>query len=524
MKATPPPPDSGRSSGSESPGEVQEPSVPAGGASLTAPPTATGDLSLARAASIGQQGQALFQRSISAEAADDFFADDGRWASDDEEILGKPDPQPGAGKESLADHEAGDEGKAIEEAAKRSAAAMAGGASRSTRPQKTVPVDESGPLGDLGAVERPATPPQTLYFYHRTYHLRDIIRTGCLLPACKTGNKDETPDECVQTARHYTFFNVFTKDDLAALTMRGGAGLAFEAAPFVGKTLYTYPGHSGGELWRKGIKEHVFADQAEMEQVLRKLRFDSLATAAKTRFGGVLTACVFQEVFTAYEAPLAALRYVLLNPNPATEPDCCHVLQGLLKRHCPRVQVMLHVPSGAQEEKGARAPRTASFVSAEQEEEEEEGEDDDDEEEDDDDNDDDEEEVIGKVQDASHYGAQHGAGGVWCSARLSAQIDAVSAELMRLRSSGGGGGGGGGISVGGGMNGGVNSVGSGVISGGGGGGGVMSGEEEAGLDLRIAAGGDHGAWVGLDVNAPPFVRPVSVAAKDGDSTSSSEGT
>eukprot|EP00947_MAST-08B_sp_MAST-8B-sp1_P001628 g1628.t1 len=118
---------------------------------------------MARAAT-AEMGRALFQRSVSAEAADDFFADDGRWDSDDEELLGSPSPRQGGGAGRGDEDEAGE----CESKSDLAAAAAAAAGSSMVGGGSTAAAEPAG--AGAGAAPRKTAPAHQgealLSFYH----------------------------------------------------------------------------------------------------------------------------------------------------------------------------------------------------------------------------------------------------------------------------------------------------------------------------------------------------------------------
>lgn len=195
--------------------------------------------------------------------------------------------------------------------------------------------------------------PNTLYLYHQTepYYLADIMREGALLPASKTGNNQQNP---FSNTSPYIFFNVFAQQDLYKLANSGGVGLVFEVTDaLLGKTLYTSEHHSTGDTTRKGVRKHVFRNRASMLRVFRALRNKSVRVATGTRNDSsdenpwfdseihtVTTATAFQEVFTTFEMPVTALRYVLLNKNKSNKN-----VHTLVRKHTPHVSIIVYQPT-----------------------------------------------------------------------------------------------------------------------------------------------------------------------------------
>ena len=191
--------------------------------------------------------------------------------------------------------------------------------------------------------------PTTLYLYHQTepYYVADILRKGALLPASKTGNNEQNPSTDTSP---YTFFNVFTQQDLYKLARRSGVGLVFDVTDaLIGKTLYTSEHHSTGDITRKGVRKHVFRNRASMLRVFRALRNKSLRVAASlegsdenpwvdSEINTVPTAAAFQEVFTTFEMPVSALRYVLLNKPNKT-------VHALVRKRTPQASLIVYQPT-----------------------------------------------------------------------------------------------------------------------------------------------------------------------------------
>lgn len=188
-----------------------------------------------------------------------------------------------------------------------------------------------------------------VYLYHQTVpdFVADILRKGALLPASKTGNNQQNP---FTDTSPYTFFNVFTQQDLYKLAMRSGVGLVFDVTDaLIGKTVYTSEHHSTGDITRKGVRKHVFRDRASMLRVFRALRNKSVRASRTndssdenpwfdSKIHTVPIATAFQEVFTTFEMPVTALRYVLLNKSNKN-------VHTLVRKHTPHVGIIVYQPT-----------------------------------------------------------------------------------------------------------------------------------------------------------------------------------
>ena len=113
----------------------------------------------------------------------------------------------------------------------------------------------------------------------------------------------------------------------------------------IGKTLYTSEHLSTGDITRKGVRKHVFRNRASMLRVFRALRNKSLRVAASLEgsdenpeIDTVPTAAAFQEVFTTFEMPVSALRYVLLNKTNKT-------VHALMRKRTPQASLIVYQPT-----------------------------------------------------------------------------------------------------------------------------------------------------------------------------------
>jgi hypothetical protein len=143
---------------------------------------------------------------------------------------------------------------------------------------------------------------------------------------------------------------VFAQQDLYKLANRGGVGLVFEVTDaLLGKALYTSEHHSTGDTTRKGVRKHVFRNRASMLRVFRALRNKSVRVATSndgsdenpwfdSEIHTVSTATAFQEVFTTFEMPVTALRYVLLNKSNKN-------VHTLVRKHTSHVRLIVYQPT-----------------------------------------------------------------------------------------------------------------------------------------------------------------------------------